>query len=94
MRRRERRDDGERGVSDESSRSERREGGEDEKRKEAEGERVCARAVPTRDKKRSRPQHTDALVSTTTTANMGAVVGTLTMQTKTRRLSRGEGICI
>lgn len=42
--------------------------------------------------KRYRLQHTDVLVSTTTTANMGAVVGTLTMQTKQRRPSRGEGI--
>lgn len=29
--------------------------------------------------------------TTATTANMGAVVGTLTMQTKQRRLSMGEG---
>lgn len=40
--------------------------------------------------KKYRLEHPDALVSTTTAANMGAVVGTLTMQTKQRRPSRGE----
>ncbi|XP_039670378.1 Kv channel-interacting protein 1-like isoform X1 [Perca fluviatilis] len=66
-----------------------REGEEDDKRKEGEG--VCVRSYrPNTCQKRYRLQHTDALVSTTTTASMGAVMGTLTMQAKTRRLSRDK----
>lgn len=58
---------------------------------EGEGERLCAYlpALKTRAKLTQTSVHRRA--ATTTTAKMGAVVGTLTMQTKQRRPSRGEG---